>query len=55
MSEIPDFSTILCDFPRLFQTVQNSLLFPSCSWKMLPIFPVGVGTLFLKDDSLSRS
>ena len=28
MSEIPWLSGILCDFPQLFQSVQNSLTFP---------------------------
>ena len=33
MSELPQFSSILCDFPWLFQSVQNSL-----TGKCLPIF-----------------
>ena len=33
ISETPDFSSILCDFPGLFQSVQNSL-----TEKCLPIF-----------------
>ena len=32
--KFPEFSSILCDFPRLFQSVQNSM-----TGKCLPIFP----------------
>ena len=40
--KFPDVSSVLCDFPRLFQSVQNTL-----TGKCLPIFPgfpVRVGT-----------
>ena len=41
--KFPDFSSILCDFPGLFQSIQNSLTVPI--FKGFASFPVRVGTL----------
>ena len=35
----PDFFNILCDFPQLFQSVRNSLIFPGLE-NAFPFFQV---------------